>query len=72
MEQKIRTAVLGYAMELRKMKVGDIVAFPLPKYNYNSVRASCSCTLAAELVDGWKFKTKRDFDNKRVLVIRTA
>lgn len=72
MEKTIRTATLGVAEELRNMNVGDVVRFPIPKYNYNTVRAAPATTLVAEVMDGCRWKTKKDIDNKCVLVTRTA
>lgn len=72
MEKTIKIATLGIAEELRNMEVGDVVQFPVPKYNYNSIRTSPGTTLVAETMEGRKWKTKKDIDNRCVLVTRTA
>ncbi len=72
MEKTIRIATLGIAEEFRRMLVGDIVHFPLAQYNYNSIRSTPSTSLVPERMEGKQWKTKLDFDNKCVEVIRTA
>lgn len=54
------------------MEIGDVVQFPVPKYNYNSIRTSPGTTLVAETMEGRKWKTRKDIDNKCVFVTRTA
>ena len=72
MEKTIKVATLGIAGELRNMEIGDVVQFPVPKYNYNSIRTSPGTTLVAETMEGRKWKTRKDIDNKCVFVTRTA
>ena len=72
MEKTIKIATLGIAEELKNMEIGDVVQFPVPKYNYNSIRTSPGTTLVAETMEGRKWKTKKDIDNRCVLVTRTA
>lgn len=71
MEENIRTATLGIAEELRGMNPGEIIYFPIPEYNYNSIRVAPKTTLMRERLDGWKFTVKLDIDNRRVTVTRT-
>lgn len=72
MEKTIREATLGIAEELRNMEIGDVVQFPIPKYNYNSVRTAPGTTLVAERIEGRRWKSKMDYDNKCAVVTRTA
>lgn len=73
MEQKeIKIATLSIADEFRKMNVGDVVRFPTNRYNYNSIRSTPSTSLVAERMEGKRWKTKIDFENKCVEVTRTA
>lgn len=72
MEKTIKIATLGIAEEMRLMKVGDVVQFPLSRYNYNSIRSTPSTTLVNDRVEGKKWKTKINFDDKCVEVIRIA
>lgn len=73
MEQKeIKIATRGIAEEMRDMAVGDVVNFPLDKYNYNSVRATPSTTLVPERAEGAKWRTRVNYDTKCTEVTRTA
>lgn len=72
MEKTKRTATLGIAEEFRRMVVGEVVQFPLAQYNYNSIRSTPSTSLVPERMEGKQWKTKLDFDNKCVEVIRIA
>lgn len=73
MEQKeIKIATRGIAEEMRDMAVGDVVSFPLDKYNYNSVRATPSTTLVPERAEGAKWRTRVNYDAKCTEVTRTA
>lgn len=72
MEKTIRTATRGIAEELRDMEVGDSVNFPLTKYNYNSVRTTPGSTLVMERINGQKWRSQLDIENKCVKVTRTA
>lgn len=72
MEKTIKTATEGIAEELRNMAVGDTVHFPIPKYNYNSVRTAPGTTLIKEKLDGWRWKVRVDVENRCVVVKRTA
>lgn len=53
------------------MNPGEIIYFPIPEYNYNSIRVAPKTTLMRERLDGWKFSVKLDIDNRRVAVTRT-
>ncbi len=72
MEKTIRIATLGIAEEMRNMEVGEVVQFPLEKYNYNSVRATPSTTLVPERASGKRWKTKVNYDDKCTEVKRLA
>lgn len=72
METTIRIAVHGIAEELRNMEVGEVVQFPIPDYNYNSIRTAPNSTLIKERLEGRRWKQKLDCDNRRVLVTRIA
>ena len=70
---KVKVATGGIAEELKKMEVGDTVSFPLPKYKYNSVRsATCTGSIDERVVNGKRWKTNLDSENKLVNVTRTA
>lgn len=70
---EIRIATLGIAEEMRSMKVGDVVKFPLSEYNYTSVRATPAGALVNERVnEGKRWKTKVNYSDKCVDVTRTA
>lgn len=73
MVDTIREATLSIAEEFRKMEVGESVSFPLEKYNYNSVRVAPTTTLMKErILEGKRWTTNIDYDNKYILVTRTA
>ncbi len=72
MEKTIRIATLGIAEEFRRMEIGDVVQFPTAQYNYNSIRATPSTSLVNERMEGKRWRTKINFDNKCVEVIRIA
>lgn len=72
MEKTIRTATLGIAEEFRRMEIGEVVQFPTAQYNYNSIRATPSTTLVNERLEGKKWRTKINFDDKCVEVTRLA
>lgn len=67
-----RVAYRGIADEMRDMQVGQIVQFPLDKYNYNSVRATPSTTLVPERAGGKKWRTRVNYDEKCTEVIRIS
>lgn len=67
-----RIATRGIADELRDMNVGDVVKFPNELYKYNSIRATPSTTLVPERMAGKSWKTRINYDDKCVEVIRTA
>ena len=68
----IREATRGITDEYRDMNVGDVVYFPIPKYNYNSIRATPTSTLVRARLEGCKWKSKLDLANRRVVVTRIA
>lgn len=72
MEKTLRIATRGIAEEMRDMEVGDVVSFPLDKYNYNSVRATPSTTLVPERAKGAKWRTRVNYEDKCTEVTRTA
>ena len=65
-----RWAVDGIMPELRKMEVGDIVLFPIDKYNYNTVRSAPSNMLNERFIEGMEWTTRIDKENKAIAVIR--
>lgn len=72
MKRKIRVATLGITEEFRRMKIGDVVQFPTAQYNYNSIRATPSTSLVNDRMEGKRWRTKINLDNKCVEVIRIA
>lgn len=68
----IRTAKLGIAEEFRNMNVGDIVQFPTDKYNYSTIRSTPGSSLINERMNGMRWKTRVDYENKCIEVTRTA
>lgn len=71
-KNKKRTAVLGIVEELRNMKVGDIVQFPLEQYNNTSVRAAPSSALVLERANGKRWRTRVNYAEKCTDVIRVS
>lgn len=72
MEKTIRIATLGIAEEYRMLGIGETVRFPMSKYKYNTIRATPSTTLVNDRLEGKKWKTKINFDEKCVEVTRIA
>lgn len=72
MEKEARIAKLGIAEELRNMEVGDIVQFPVTKYNYNSIRSSPTTSLIVEKLEGRRWRTRMDYDTGNAIVTRIA
>lgn len=74
MENKeVKVATLGMAEEFRNMSVGEVVEFPLARYNYNSVRSTPATALINEQIEeGKRWKTKLDKERRSVIVTRTA
>lgn len=72
MEKTAKLAVLGIAEELRNMEVGDIIQFPIDKYNYNSVRATPSTTLVPDRAAGKAWRTRLNIKDKCTEVIRIS
>lgn len=71
MKKTIRTASGGVAEEFRKMNVGEVIVFPMDKYNPLTVRNTPSASMINERVkNGKKWKTSTDFDDKCVYVTR--
>lgn len=58
--------------EFRSMAVGDVKLFPIPKYNYNTLRVIPCTTLVEERIEGWKWTLRIDSANKSVTVLRIA
>ena len=69
---KKRIATLKVVEELSKMEIGEIVQFPLCKYNYATVRSTPSGRLANEQCEGAKWKTRLNRAEKCVDVIRVS
>lgn len=72
MEKTIRIAEKRPVDEFRSMKVGDVVRFPIPQYNYNTLRQMPATSCINQTFEGWKWTIKKDFDNKCVDVTRIA
>lgn len=53
---------------LRKMEVGDVLRFPITKYN--SVRNTMTNNLIVERAEGCQWTAKADLANKQVAVTR--
>lgn len=71
MENVIRTASGGVAEEYRNLNVGEVVAFPIDKYNPLTVRNAPSATMLNERVRaGKKWITSTDMEDKCVYVAR--
>ncbi len=71
-KNKIKIATLGIADEFRKMDIGDIVHFPLDKYNYNTIRSAPNTSLVQDRLQGKKWKTKINYDERCVEVCRLS
>lgn len=69
---KGRVATGGITEEIRKMEVGDIVYFPIPKYNYNSIRSTSHTTLLNDTLEGCKWTKSIDRKRKCIVVTRIA
>lgn len=72
MANTIRLATRGVVEEFKDMEVNDMVAFPIPKYNYNTIRSTPSTGLVPLRLEGWKWRQRLDIDNKRVIVTRIS
>jgi len=71
MENTIRTATGGVAEEFRGLGVGDVVTFPMEKYNPLTVRNTPSATMLNERVkNGKKWITSTDMEDRCVYVVR--
>lgn len=72
MEKTIRIAEKGITEEFRNMKVGEVVRFPVPRYNYNTIRQVPYTSCVNESFEGRKWQTRKDIDNKCIEVTRIA
>lgn len=63
-------ANLTVAEEYRRMEVGDVVMFRIPGYNYQTVRCAPSTSLIAESMEGRRWTTRMDRNNRCVAVLR--
>lgn len=70
--KKPKIATGGISDEMRKMDVGDVVLFPLEKYNYNSVRATPATLMQERVIEGKRWKTGVNYEKKSVEVTRIA
>lgn len=69
----IRIAKFGITDELRNMEVGDIVRFPVDKYNFNTVRSTPAGSLVAERMnEGRRWKSHVNYDEKCIEVTRVS
>lgn len=70
---KPRMAKLGVAEEFRRLKVGEIVLFPIDSYNYQTIRSTPATSMVPEAMnEGRQWKTRLDKANRSVAVIRIA
>lgn len=69
--KKTRTATGRIADEFRSMAVGDVLLFPMVRYNPNSVRSSPAATLARERWQGRRWSVRTDVEAGVVEVART-
>ncbi len=58
--------------EFVKMKVGDIVLFPVSDYNYNTLRGTAIHSLLELTMEGRRWSTTLDRSNKSCAVIRIS
>lgn len=72
MEKKPRIAQGKIPAELRAMEVGDVVRFPADKYKYTSVRSAPFACMVNERMDGARWTTRINYEEKCVDVTRTA
>lgn len=71
MEKSIREATGGVAEEFRNLRIGEVIMFPMLKYNPITVRNTPSATMLNERVKtGKKWITSTDMENKCVYVAR--
>ena len=71
MENSIREATGGVAEEFRNLSIGEVIMFPMLKYNPNTVRNTPSSTMLNERVNtGKKWITSTDMKDKCVYVAR--
>lgn len=65
-------ATLGVTEEYKRLGVGEIVLFPVDTYNYQTVRTAPNTTMVPERLEGKKWSTKLDIDNKSYAVLRVS
>jgi len=59
------------ADELRKMNVGDIILFDVENYNYPTIRSAPGTIMVKErMKEGREWKTRVDYDNQAIAVLR--
>ena len=59
------------ADELRKMNVGDIILFDVENYNYPTIRSAPGTIMVKErMKEGREWKTRDDYDNQDIAVLR--
>lgn len=70
---KPKWATLGVAEEFRQMKVGDVLLFPVEEYAYSTIRSAPNSSLVKEsMIEGRRWTTVKDSDNKCITVLRIA
>ena len=72
MENTIRIATGGIAEELRKMEVGDVVKFPMDRYNPSTMRSAPTAVMYKERGEGRNWKTKSNFEEQFTEVTRVS
>ena len=66
-------ATLGVTEEFRRLKIGEIVLFPISSYNYQTIRSAPGTSMVPEVLnEGRQWKTRLDKANKSVAVLRIA
>lgn len=67
-----RIAEDSISAEMRCMDVGEVVQFPISRYNYNSVRSTPSTLVKERIEEGKKWTTRINYDEKCVEVKRVS
>lgn len=68
-----RWATLGITDEFRELGIGEVVLFPVNKYNFQTVRATPATSMINERMnEGREWKVKLDKGNKSIAVLRLS
>lgn len=60
------------ADKFRRMKVGEVMHFPVSEYNASTIRSTPGSSLLKEQMEGWKWRTKTNRELKCIDVIRIS